>query len=95
MEVSWAQVITIVGANVALVLIMFGTVLTLFLWARKEANGDRKQLQEQAERNRKSAEDLVKEIHKEMKEFHAALNSKDTEFKAHMMWYHEKRKETT
>jgi hypothetical protein len=35
--VNWIQVITIIGAN-------FGLTLTMFLWIRKEANADRREL---------------------------------------------------
>jgi type VI protein secretion system component VasK len=91
MEMDWTQVYAIVGANIALMFVMFGTTITLFLWARKEASEDRRQIQEQANKDRKSAEELIKEIQNEMKDFHSAMNSMHTDFVAHMKFYHERK----
>jgi len=49
--VDWGQVLTILGANIG-----------LFIWARSEANQDRRQFIE-----------LLKGIHDEMKDFHGRL----------------------
>lgn len=48
---DWGQVLTILGANIG-----------LFIWARSEANQDRRQFIE-----------LLKGIHDEMKDFHGRL----------------------
>ena len=50
---EWVQIIAIIGAN-----------LGLFIWARTEANQDRRQFY-----------DLIKEIQSEMKDFHGRLVS--------------------
>lgn len=56
---SWIQVLTIVLAN-------FGLCLTLFLWIRKEANADRKEIT--------ASMNSFREIWaKETKEFHGRL----------------------
>jgi len=56
---SWIQVLTIVFANV-------GLCLTLFLWLRKEANADRKEITT-------SMNDFRKMWAQETKDFHARL----------------------
>ena len=45
-----------------MIMSMLGLTVTLFLWARKEANGDRKQ-----------ALELMREMKDEMKDFHGRL----------------------
>lgn len=39
---EWYHVLTIVGANLLLMLSSIGLAVTLFLWARKEATEDRR-----------------------------------------------------
>ena len=59
---DWTQVYTIIGANLIMIMSMLGLTITLSLWARKEANGDRKQ-----------ALELMREMKDEMKDFHGRL----------------------
>ena len=61
---DWNMVWTIVGANIALAVVSIGTTITLFLWARSEANQDRRQIV-----------DLIQQIKDEMKDFHGRLIS--------------------
>lgn len=70
---DWNQVWTIVGANIALALISIGMTVTLFLWARTEANQDRRQIASQRDEDRRELSQLVKEIQNEMKDFHKQL----------------------
>lgn len=59
---EWKQLLTIVGSNIALVLVMMGTTISLFVWARIEAREDQAQIR-----------DLVKSIQDEIKDFHGRL----------------------
>lgn len=59
---DWTQTLTIVGANIALVLASFGSTLTLFLWSRSEARADQQQIRE-----------LIVAIQDEIKDFHGRL----------------------
>jgi hypothetical protein len=52
---EWSQVLTILASNLA-----------LFIWARTEANQDRRDMNDRLER-------ALKAIHEEMKDFHARL----------------------
>ena len=52
---DWTQLLTIIGANL-------GTTIALFIWARTEANQDRRQIL-----------DLIRNIQDEMKDFHGRL----------------------
>jgi hypothetical protein len=74
---DWNQVYTIVGANIALVLVCLSTTITLFLWARHEAGEDRKQFLS-----------LMLEMKNEMKDFHGRLERIDAEFKSHLLNAH-------
>lgn len=90
---DWTQVLTIVGSNLALVLIMFGTSMGFYI-----------HLDRKIDSNREEASKFLKAIHDEMKEFHGRLEKQeaefrgimakqDAEFKAHMMYHHDKRLE--
>jgi len=57
--VNWIQVFTIIGVN-------FGLILTLFLWLRKEANADRREISS-------SMADFKKMWALESKDFHGRL----------------------
>lgn len=59
---DWNMVWTIVGANIALAVLSIGTTISLFLWARTEANQDRRQMS-----------DLLNEMKNEMKDFHGRM----------------------
>jgi hypothetical protein len=59
---DWTQVLTIVGANVALMIGMFSTYLSLYLHSDKKL-----------EDFRKETTDLMKAIQEEMKDFHGRL----------------------
>lgn len=59
---DWLQVLTIVGANLILIAGCIGTTISLFLWARKEGNEDRREIM-----------NLLKGIQDEMKDFHGRL----------------------
>ena len=61
---EWAQILTMIGANLA-------AVISMFLWARREAGEDRKESTRQHDR----ALDIIQEIQKEMKDFHGRLCS--------------------
>ena len=76
---SWIQVLTIVFANV-------GLCLTLFLWLRKEANADRKELSSTlaafAESGRKEMKEFKEMWAQESKEFHGRLCTIEEKIKA-------------
>jgi predicted acetyltransferase len=85
---DWTQVLTIVGANVALMAVSIGSTISLFLWARSEARQDQAQIR-----------DLITAIQNEMKDFHGRLErqdaefkgkleKQDAEFKSHLMYHH-------
>ena len=59
---DWTQVLAIVGSNIALILIMFGTVVTMWIHSDKKT-----------EDNRKETTELIKAIQKEMTDFHCRL----------------------
>lgn len=59
MELGWGQVLTIVGANIVLIMGMLGTYIALYV------HNDKK-----IETNRKESTDLLKAINEEMKDFH-------------------------
>lgn len=59
---DWPQVLTILGANLAIILAALGINIGLVLWTRTEANADHKR-----------ALDLIESIKDEMKDFHGRL----------------------
>lgn len=59
---DWTQVLTIVGANLILILGMVGTYIALYLHTDKKI-----------ENNRKEANEILKSIADEMKDFHGRL----------------------
>lgn len=59
---DWTQVLTIVGANLA-----------IFFWLRTESNADRRQIQQEAAADRRDLLSLIREIKDELKDFHAIL----------------------
>ena len=59
---EWTQVLAIVGSNIALILIMFGTVVTMWIYSDKKI-----------EENRRETTSLIKAIHDEIKDFHCRL----------------------
>lgn len=58
-----------------------GTIISMFLWIRSEANADRRE-----------SLDLINAIREDIKDFHGRLEKQDAEFKAHMMYEHKKDK---
>lgn len=77
MDIGWQQVFTIVGANLALIIVSISITLTLFLWVRKEANVDRQQHQQDLKEFRNRWETESKEFRErwaaESKDFHSRL----------------------
>ncbi len=59
---DWIQVWTIVGSNVAALLVSITITITLWLWARGESRADHRQIY-----------DLINAIKDEMKDFHGRL----------------------
>jgi len=64
---NWCEVLTIIGANIAV-------IFPLFLWLRSEANADRRE----ASADRRDIMQLIREIQNEMKDFHGRLCSIET-----------------
>lgn len=58
-SMNWIQVLTIVGAN-------FGLMLVLFLWIRAEASADRRDMCG-------LINGMIKEVRDDMKDFHGRL----------------------
>lgn len=61
---EWAQTLTIVGTN----FVILGSTVTLFLWARSEANQDRRAADARLDA-------ALKAISDEMRDFHGRLIS--------------------
>ena len=59
---DWTQVLTIIGANLA-----------IFFWLRTEANADRRQIQQESAADRRDILQLIREIKEELKDFHGRL----------------------
>lgn len=81
-------IIAIVGSAVAIV----GTVLTLFLWVRGEANSDRKDLSNDIKELRIDLITVMRGISDEMKDFHGRLEKQDAEFRMRFLAIEERRK---
>jgi hypothetical protein len=62
MIMDWSQVLTIIGANLA-----------IFFWLRTESNSDRRQMQQEASADRRDLLSLIREIKDELREFHGRL----------------------
>jgi hypothetical protein len=75
---TWIQVLTVILANV-------GLCFTLFLWVRKEANADRKELSSSISSGITEARKEMVEFRKmwaqETKEFHGRLCSIEEKYK--------------
>ena len=61
-------------------IIMFLGMIGLFAWNRAEARSDSR-----------NADAMIKAIHEEIKDFHGRLERQDAEFKAHLMYNHDKK----
>jgi len=59
---EWTQVLTIIASNLA-----------LFIWARTEANSDRKQLENIINADRRDMLQILREMKEELKDFHGRL----------------------
>jgi hypothetical protein len=81
---EWAQTLTIVGTNI----VILGSTVTLFLWARSEANTDRRDLNARADADRREvsaradadrkeanerADRQITAIREDIRDFHARL----------------------
>ena len=62
---NWTQVLAILGS----ILLMFGSTVTMFLWARSEAREDRRENYEVL----RAIQSQVNGIQEEMKDFHGRL----------------------
>jgi len=67
---EWLQILIILGSNLA-----------LFIWARSEARHDQQEIRE-----------IIRSIQEEMKDFHGKMERIDAEFKTHMIYYHSEKK---
>ena len=74
---DWTQVLTIVGANIGIMLACIGTTTGLFLWSRAESRSDIRMML-----------GMIDSIQTEMKDFHGKLERQDAEFKAHLLHGH-------
>lgn len=70
---DWAQILALIGSNIALMLVSIGSTITLFLWARSEARTDQQELRETLAADRRDLLHIIREIQAEMKDFHARL----------------------
>lgn len=66
---DWAQVLTIAGTNLAMLLAMIGMIL----WFRSESRKDWKHLDEKMEANRRETLSIIESIRLEIKDFHGRL----------------------
>lgn len=76
---DWIQVLTILGGNLA-----------IFLWVRTEANADRREIHAAQRQDRQELLEIIRAIKDDMKDFHGKLERQDAEFKAHLMYHHDK-----
>lgn len=82
---NWIQVLTIIGAN-------FGLSLTMFLWIRKEANADRKELAASIASSAASWRSEAKEFRDEMKNFREMWANESKDFHARLCLAEERSK---
>lgn len=59
----------------------------LFFWNRSESRADIRNMDAKLE----STRELVRAIHDEMKDFHSRLEKQDAEYKAHLIYCHDKK----
>ena len=78
-EMEWIQVLSLFLANAALI-----------VWFRNESREDWRHMDSKLDCIAKTMNENVKAIHEEMKDFHGRLERQDAEFKAHMMYFHDK-----
>lgn len=90
MTETWAQVITIVGANLIIMLTFFGVSISLHNGLRTDLNEHRKEANEIL----KGIQEEVKGIQSEMKDFHGKMEKIDSDFKNHILYLHEEREKT-
>jgi methionine synthase II (cobalamin-independent) len=64
---NWTQVLTVVIANIGLAAANVSLCVTMFLWLRKEANADRKELAADIKDLRKTAMQDIKDFHARLK----------------------------
>lgn len=70
---DWPQVLTIVGANLGMLLAALGINIGLILWARTESRSDNDKLTAQFKNDRDRTLDILEAIKDEMKDFHGRL----------------------
>ena len=79
MDETWIQAITIIAANLASTIAIFGLVVAMFLWLRSEANNDRRDmLNKISENNANTTQmifDLTNTLISESKQFHEKFGS--------------------
>jgi len=79
-KMDWTQVLAIIGSNIALILIMFGTTVAMWLHTDKKIEAIQKEIV-----------DFHGKLERQDAEFKGRLALQDAEFKAHLMYHHEKR----
>lgn len=73
MDLGWPQVLTIVAANLVLMMGMLGTYVGLYLHNDKKIETNRKELRDAMNENRKETNEILRSIQAEMKDFHERL----------------------
>lgn len=75
---DWTEVIALMGG---VFVANMGVIIPLFLWIRSEANADRRDILQ-----------LIRDVQKEMKDFHGRLERQDAEFKHHLIHHHSEKR---
>lgn len=63
MDTTWIQVITIVGANFALVIGMVGSILALYMHSNRESKSDYNKLEAKLELWREETNKMMSDFH--------------------------------
>jgi hypothetical protein len=73
---DWTQILTVF----AVIATNLGTIITLYC-----------QMDKKMDEHRRETTAILMSIQQEMKDFHGRLERQDAEFKAHMIYHHEKK----
>lgn len=85
---DWVQVLALMGA---VFVANMGVIIPLFLWQRLEANADRREYANERRDILQIIRNLQTEIKDELRDFHGRLERQDSEFKSHLLHFHDKK----
>ena len=82
MDITWIQVLTIVGANLAMIMAMVGSTIALYVHSNRESKAEYARLDAKLEEWRRESNSMISSFHKEMSEFRNELKSFHDEMKS-------------